>query len=119
MRGVLLFSGGFAVPVGLYTALITDLASRGYAVVAFDHPETFVAERPTDGDPQRPRRRRRGRLCVPGLPQRHRAVHAAVGAPPPPPPPRLGAGVNLDGFLPAELITTGLDRPFGLMGAAT
>ena len=47
VRGVLLFTGGFAVPVALYTGLISELASRGYAVVAFDHPhETFVVEQP-------------------------------------------------------------------------
>jgi pimeloyl-ACP methyl ester carboxylesterase len=47
VRGVLLFTGGFATPVALYTGLISELASRGYVVVAFDHPhETFVAEQP-------------------------------------------------------------------------
>jgi pimeloyl-ACP methyl ester carboxylesterase len=47
VRGVLLFTGGFAVPVAFYTGLIADLASRGYVVVAFDHPhETFVVEQP-------------------------------------------------------------------------
>ena len=29
--------------------------------------------------------------------------------------PQIRAGVNLDGLIPAELITTGLDRPFGLL----
>ena len=29
--------------------------------------------------------------------------------------PQIRAGVNLDGFIPPELITAGLDRPFGLM----
>jgi len=29
--------------------------------------------------------------------------------------PQIRAGVNLDGFIPAELVTVGLDRPFGLM----
>jgi pimeloyl-ACP methyl ester carboxylesterase len=47
VRGVLLFTGGFSTPVALYTGLLTELASRGYAVVAFDHPhETFVVEQP-------------------------------------------------------------------------
>ena len=45
--GVLLVTGGFATPVALYIGLITELACRGYAVVAFDHPhETFVGEQP-------------------------------------------------------------------------
>jgi hypothetical protein len=47
-RGVLMFTGGFGTPVALYTGLTAELASHGYAVVAFDHPhETFVVESPT------------------------------------------------------------------------
>ena len=47
VRGVLLFMGGFGIPAALYSGLIAELASRGYAVVAFDHPhETFVVEQP-------------------------------------------------------------------------
>ena len=50
-RGVLLFMGGFGTPAALYTGLTTELASRGYVVVAFDHPhETFVVDQP-DGPP--------------------------------------------------------------------
>jgi hypothetical protein len=48
VRGVLVFTGAFGTPVALYTGLITELASRGYVVVAFDHPhETFVSNSPT------------------------------------------------------------------------
>jgi pimeloyl-ACP methyl ester carboxylesterase len=47
VRGVLLFTGGFGTPVAFYTGLISELASHGYVVVAFDHPhETFVVEQP-------------------------------------------------------------------------
>jgi dienelactone hydrolase len=151
VRGVLLFTGGFATPVALYTGLITELASRGYAVVAFDHPhETFVVEQP-DGslipndlvDDAGP-----GRDCssspsaCPVFEARLSdigvvigALEALVQAAPPRTPigilghsnggaaaavairrhPQIQAGVNLDGFIPAELITAGLDRPFGLL----
>ena len=142
VRGVLLFTGGFAVPVGLYTALITDLASRGYAVVAFDHPhETFVAEQPggavipndlvDDGVAGAafqdrlsdiaavlaavgdlvPQARSHTPIGIFGHSNGGAAAGLAIAR-----HPEIGAGVNLDGFLPAELITTGLDRPFGLMG---
>ena len=47
VRGVLLFMGGFGVPAALYSGLVGELASRGYAVVAFDSPhETLVVEQP-------------------------------------------------------------------------
>ena len=47
VRGVLLFMGGFGIPVALYSGLVGELASRGYAVVAFDPPhETLVVEQP-------------------------------------------------------------------------
>jgi hypothetical protein len=141
VRGVLLFTGGFAVPVGLYTALITDLASRGYAVVAFDHPhETFVAEQPggsviandlvDDGvagaafqDRLRdigavldavedlvPQARSSTPIGIFGHSNGGAAAGLAIAR-----HAQIRAGVNLDGFIPAELITTGLDRPFGLM----
>jgi pimeloyl-ACP methyl ester carboxylesterase len=151
VRGVLLFTGGFATPVALYTGVIIELASRGYTVVAFDHPhETFVVEQP-DGsliagdlaDDAGP-----GRACL-GSPSPCPvfearlsdvgvvlgALAALVPAARPRTPigifghsnggaaaavaivrhPQIRAGVNLDGFVPAELITAGLDRPFGLM----
>lgn len=151
VRGVLLFTGGFAVPVALYTGLISELASRGYAVVAFDHPhETFVVEQP-DGslipsdlaDDAGP-----GRDCssspsaCPVFEARLGDIGVVLGAiddliqgARPRTPigifghsnggaaaavairrhPQIRAGVNLDGFVPPELITAGLDRPFGLM----
>jgi predicted dienelactone hydrolase len=141
VRGVLLFTGGFGVPVALYTALISDLASRGYAVVAFDHPhETFVAEQPggsvipndlvDDGvagaafqDRLRdigavldaleelvPQARSHTPIGIFGHSNGGAAAGLAI-----PRHPEIRAGVNLDGFTPAELIMTGLDRPFGLM----
>jgi pimeloyl-ACP methyl ester carboxylesterase len=151
VRGVLLFTGGFAVPVALYTGLITELASRGYAVVAFDHPhETFVVEQPDgslipndladDAGPGKDcssspsacpvfearlsdigvvlgtledlvqEARPRTPIGIFGHSNGGAAAAVAIGR-----HPQIQAGVNLDGFIPAELITAGLDRPFGLM----
>jgi dienelactone hydrolase len=138
VRGVLLFTGGFAVPVALYTGLITELASRGYAVVAFDHPhETFVVEQP-DGsliarDLPRddasfearlrdigvvlgaledlvPEARTRTPIGIFGHSDGGKAAGVAIHR-----HPQIGAGVNLDGMIAPELVIAGLDRPFGLM----
>lgn len=138
VRGVLLFTGGFAVPFALYTGLITELASRGYAIVAFDHPhETFVVEQPDGSLITRdlpddaaafetrlrdigvvlgaledlvPRARPRTPIGIFGHSNGGKAAAAAISR-----HPQIRAGVNLDGMIPAELITAGLDRPFGLM----
>jgi dienelactone hydrolase len=141
VRGVLLFTGGFAVPVALYTALITDLASRGYAVVAFDHPhETFVAEQPggsviandlvDDGlaGAAFQDRLRDIAAVLDGIadlvPQARSSTpigifgHSNGGAAAALAIHRhahIRAGVNLDGLIPDDLIATGLDRPFGLL----
>jgi pimeloyl-ACP methyl ester carboxylesterase len=151
VRGVLLFTGGFAVPVALYTGLISELASRGYAVVAFDHPhETFVVEQP-DGSlipNDVPDNAGPGKDCssspsaCPVFEARLSDIGVVLGAlddlveeARPRTPigifwhsnggaaaavairrhPQIHAGVNLDGFIPPELITAGLDQPFGLM----
>jgi pimeloyl-ACP methyl ester carboxylesterase len=150
VRGVLLFTGGFAVPVALYTGLITELASRGYAVVAFDHPhETFVVEQP-DGsvipndlaDDAGPGRDCSSPSACPVFEARLSDIRVVLGAlddlvqeARPRTPigifghsnggaaaavairrhPQIQAGVNLDGFIPVELITAGLDQPFGLL----
>jgi pimeloyl-ACP methyl ester carboxylesterase len=151
VRGVLLFTGGFLTPVALYTGLITELASHGYAVVAFDHPhETFVVEQPDgslipndladDAGPSRdcssspsacpgfqarlsdigvvldalqdliPEARPHTPIGIFGHSNGGAAAAVAIRQ-----HPQIQAGVNLDGFIPPELITAGLDRPFGLM----
>lgn len=46
---VLLFSPGYSVPHALYTALLTDLASRGYVVIALDHTYETEAVQFPDG----------------------------------------------------------------------
>jgi hypothetical protein len=145
VRGVLLFMGGFRTPVAFNSGLIAELASRGYVVVAFDHPhETFVVEQP-DGslipsDLPDDAAAFEARLLDVGVvldalghlvpnSGRHSPIGilgfstggAAAGE------AMLGhrelrAGVNLDGFIPGgaflpggRLLTEGLDRPFGLM----
>jgi hypothetical protein len=149
-RGVLLFTGAFAVPVALYTGLISELGSRGYVVVAFDHPhETFVVEQP-DGslisndlpDDAGPGRDCSSPSACPVFEARISDIGVVLGAlddlveeARPRTPigilghsnggaaaavairrhPQIQAGVNLDGFIPPELISAGLDRPFGLM----
>jgi pimeloyl-ACP methyl ester carboxylesterase len=46
-RGVLLVSGGWATPAAFNTALIGELASHGWLLVAFDHPhDTILCEQP-------------------------------------------------------------------------
>jgi pimeloyl-ACP methyl ester carboxylesterase len=150
VRGVLLFTGGFAVPVALYTGLISELASHGYAVVAFDHPhETFAVEQP-DGsvipndlvDDAGPGKDCSGPSACPVFEARLsdigvvlRNLDDLVQEARPRTPigifghsnggaaaavairrhPQIKAGVNLDGFIPPELITAGLDQPFGLL----
>jgi hypothetical protein len=144
-RGVLLFTGGFLTPVALYTGLIVELASRGYVVVAFDHPhETFVVEQPDGslipGDLPDDAAVFEARLLDIGVvlgalgnripeKKRHTAIgifgHSNGGAAAGEAMLRhraIGAGVNLDGFIPGgsflpggRLLTEGLDRPFGLM----
>jgi hypothetical protein len=145
VRGVLLFTGGFGTPVALYTGLIAELASRGYAVVAFDHPhETFVVEQPdgslipsdlpddaavfqarlldigvvlsTLGD-LIPEARRHAAIGIFGHSNGGAAAGEAMLQ-----HREIGAGGNLDGFIPGGsflpgggLLTAGLDRPFGLM----
>jgi pimeloyl-ACP methyl ester carboxylesterase len=145
VRGVLLFMGGFGVPAALYSGLVGELASRGYAVVAFDSPhETLVVEQP-DGllieqDAADSAAAFQARLfdvevvldaleqLVPNL-GRHTPIgilgHSSGGAAAGEAMlehRQLRAGVNLDGFIPGgaflpsgRLLTEGLDRPFGLM----
>ena len=145
VRGVLLFMGGFGVPAALYSGLVGELASHGYAVVAFDHPhETFVVEQPdgsvieqdaTDSAAAFEARLLDIEVVLDALEQlvpqarRHTPIgilgHSSGGAAAGEAMlehRQLHAGVNLDGFIPGgaflpsgRLLTEGLDRPFGLM----
>ncbi len=47
---VILFSPGYAVPSGLYTALLEGLASQGFVVVSFDHTYETAATVFPDGE---------------------------------------------------------------------
>ena len=145
VRGVLLFMGGFGVPAALYSGLVGELASRGYAVVAFDSPhETLVVEQPDGplipGDVADDAAAFQARLLdvevvldaleqlVPNM-GRHTPIgilgHSSGGAAAGEAMlehRQLRAGANLDGFIPGgaflpsgRLLTAGLDRPFGLM----
>ena len=145
VRGVLLFMGGFGVPAALYSGLVGELASRGYAVVAFDSPhETLVVEQPdgsvieqdaTDSAAAFQARLLDVEVVLDTLEQlvpnmgRHTPIgilgHSSGGAAAGEAMlehRQLRAGVNLDGFIPGgaflpsgRLLTEGLDRPFGLM----
>ena len=145
LRGVLLFMGGFGTPAALYSGLAGELASRGYVVVAFDHPhETFVVEQPygslieqdiTDGAAAFEARLLDVGVVLDALGDllptagRHIPIgilgHSSGGAAAGEAMllhRKIRAGVNLDGFIPGggflpsgRLLTEGLDRPFGLM----
>lgn len=48
-RPVVLFSPGYSAPRAFYTALLTDLASRGFVVLAVDHPYDSAVTELADG----------------------------------------------------------------------
>ena len=138
LRGVLLVSPALGFVVAFNTGLITELASHGYALVAFDHPhETFVVEQPdgsvipadlSDLDAAFQARLLDvevilGALAglVPGT-RRHTPIgmfgHSFGGSTAGEAMrlhPEIGAGVNLDGAIRGDVLNQGLDRPFGLM----
>jgi hypothetical protein len=144
VRGVLLVSPAFVNVVAFYTGLITELASRGYVLVAFDHPHDGLLVEQPDGlliesDFLDDDAAFQARLLDVGVvlgalaelvPQagRHTPIgifgHSNGGATAGEAMlqhPQIRAGVNLDGlipggsFIPGDLLTEGLDRPFGLM----
>jgi pimeloyl-ACP methyl ester carboxylesterase len=144
VRGVLLVSPGFLNVVAFYTGLIAELASRGYVLVAFDHPHDGLLVEQPDGsligsdflDDEAafqarlldvgvvlatlrelvPQARRRTPIGIFGHSNGGATAGEAMLQ-----HPEIGAGVNLDGFIPGgsimpgDLLTEGLDRPFGLM----
>ncbi|PXX66651.1 platelet-activating factor acetylhydrolase isoform II [Nocardia tenerifensis] len=54
---VVLFSPGYGAPRGFYTGLIADLASRGFVVLAVDHPYEAAVTELADGTIATPRQR--------------------------------------------------------------
>jgi dienelactone hydrolase len=141
VRGVILVSPGAGMLAALNTALIVDLASRGYAVVAIDHPHDSAAVEQPDGTvlaadaalarhiPSAFRQRVRDIGVVLGqlsrlVPQRRRtsriaimghSLGGAVAAEAMLRYPRLGAGIDLDGSPRGSVLAKGLGRPFSLM----
>jgi alpha-beta hydrolase superfamily lysophospholipase len=125
----------------LNTALISDLASRGYAVVAIDHPHDSTAVEQPNGTlvpadtnlarriPSAFNQRVRDVGVVLGqlsrlVPQRRRATRiailghslgGAVAAQAVLRYPRLAAGIDLDGSPRGSVLAAGLSRPFALM----
>ena len=140
IRGVLLVSPAAGFQVAFYTGLITELASRGYAVVSFDHPhETFV-EQPDgttiDGDIEDLDAAFDARLLdAKAVVGAVRTLIPEAGSDTPigmfghsfggstageamRVDPRIRAGVSLDGTIIGPMLTEGLDRPFGMMLSA-
>ncbi|WP_280429266.1 alpha/beta hydrolase family protein [Nocardia brasiliensis] len=54
---VVLFSPGYSAPRALYTGLLADLASRGFVVLAVDHPYESAVTELADGTLATPRER--------------------------------------------------------------
>jgi PKD repeat protein len=141
VRGVILVSPGAGMLAALNTALIVDLASRGYAVVAIDHPHDSAAVEQPDGTlvtadtgldrhlASALRQRVRDVGVVLGrlsrlVPQRRRATRiailghslgGAVAAEAMLRYQRLRAGIDLDGTPRGSVLAAGLGRPFALM----
>jgi hypothetical protein len=135
-RGVVLAQAGRGSLVAFQTAQFVDLASRGYFVVTMDHPhESFVVEEPDGtlifGNPANHSFEARildaaavlndlGRLVPEVQPDTPIGMfgHSWGGAATAEfmlRDPRVLAGVNLDGSALGDVVTAGLDRPFGLM----
>jgi PKD repeat protein len=125
VRGVVLVSPGAGMLAALNTALVVDLASRGYAVVAMDHPHDSAAVAIPSAFSQRvrdvgvvlgqlsrlvPQRSRTTRIAILG-----HSLGGAVAAQAMLRYPRLAAGVNLDGSPRGSVLSAGLGRPFALM----
>jgi PKD repeat protein len=141
VRGVILVSPGAGMLAALNTSLIVDLASRGYAVVAIDHPHDSAAVEQPDGtvvpaDAGLDRhiaaafgQRVRDVGVVLGqlsrlVPQRRRATRiailghslgGAVAAEAMLRYPRIRAGIDLAGTPRGRVLAKGLGRPFALM----
>jgi alpha-beta hydrolase superfamily lysophospholipase len=134
---VILVEPGYGALVALQTGQITDLASRGYAVLAMDHPhESFVVEQPNgtlifsdlaiapafqarvrDATAVLDKLRRlvpQANAHTPVLMFGH-SLGGAAAAQTMLQDARVIAGVDLDGTLFGRVVTAGLHRPFGVM----
>ena len=137
IKGVILASPGYGLPVATLTGLSIDLASRGYAVVAIDHPHDAAVVEAPDGTPIAndidATTAFEAKVVDFGLvldalprlvPQAGRdtpigifghSIGGAAAAERMRIDTRLDAGVNLDGSSRGAVVTEGLDRPFGMM----
>jgi pimeloyl-ACP methyl ester carboxylesterase len=136
-RGVILLSAGHEEPAAFQTAHAIDLASRGWAVVAIDHPhDTFVVEQPdhslifgasSSAEAFEPRVADVGVVLdslAELLPSWHASMpvgmfgHSLGGSATAEALlryPQLQAGVNLDGSARGQVFEVGLGKPFGAM----
>jgi alpha-beta hydrolase superfamily lysophospholipase len=136
-RAVLLLSPGFGTLAALESAQAVDLASRGFVVVAFDHPHDSFAVQEPDGalittdlgeDAAFPQRLLDVRIVLRHLaalvPLPLRGVRVglfghsmggAAAAEAMRMQRRIAAGVDLDGTPRGPVVERGLRRPFGVM----
>lgn len=137
VKGVILVQHGAGTLAAFQTGQVIELASRGYAVVTMEHPhESLLIEEP-DGtlipgdDPEsRPLNERvlDAEVVLAEVPRlvpqanRHTPIgmfgHSRGGATTAEimfTHPQVAAGVDLDGSLRGDVVTGGLDQPFGLM----
>ena len=141
IRGIVLLSPDAGDVAAFHTALISDVASRGYVVVAIDHPFDGAAVLRPDGTvlrgPRIPSRHVAAALRARLLdvravltrlsrlvPQRRRATRIAIvgeglggatAAEAMRRHPRLRAGVGIDLMPRGPVAAAGLRRPFGLV----
>jgi len=137
IRGVVLVTPGWGLPAATLTGVVVDLASHGYAVVTVDHPHDALVLEAPDGtllfntrdatasfDAQVPDMR----LVLDDLarlvPEAHPStpigilgfsIGGAASAETMLQDDRFTAGINLDGSSRGDVVTAGLDRPFGMM----
>ncbi|WUJ70263.1 hypothetical protein OG809_34850 [Kribbella soli] len=137
VKGVILVQHGANTLAAFHTGQLIELASRGYALVTMEHPhESLLIEEPDgtlivgeDAETRPPDERlldaelvlaqvprlvpqagRNPRIAMFGH-SRGGATTAQVMFI----DPQVVAGVDLDGSLRGEVVTGGLDQPFGLM----
>jgi hypothetical protein len=136
-RGVILVSAGYQEPAAFQTAHVIDLASRGWVVIGVDHPhDTLIVEQPnqelitsdlTSEEGFQPRVADIG-VVLDSLPELVPGWHPGIpigmfghslggsaAAEAVRRYPELLAGVDLDGSPRGEVLTSGLDKPFGAM----
>ncbi|HEV7810875.1 MAG TPA: alpha/beta fold hydrolase [Candidatus Limnocylindrales bacterium] len=137
IRGIVLMTPGWGLPVATLTGITIDLASRGYVVVTVDHPHDALLVEAPDGtlisnsldaaasfDAQLvdlrlvldalprlvPQARRSTPIGVVG-----HSIGGAAAAELMLVDRRVQVGINLDGSSRGGVVKAGLDAPFGMM----